>query len=119
MSQKDSFSARAIRAGYNYVSPMYEKDGFKDGTIPSYGTYYASATDYTNWESTNRLTFGMGWRWGQVNLDLAYQYSMTSGKFTPFMNYRDSEYEDFDIITNEVKVNNKRHQILCTLGYTF
>ena len=109
----------AIRAGYNYVSPMYEKDGFKDGTIPSYGTYYASATDYTNWESTNRLTFGMGWRWGQVNLDLAYQYSMTSGKFTPFMNYRDSEYEDFDIITNEVKVNNKRHQILCTLGYTF
>ncbi len=109
----------AIRAGYNYVSSMYEKDGFKDGTVPSDGTYYSSTTDYTNWDSTNRYTLGLGWRWGKVNLDLAYQYSVSSGHFSPFMNYFDNQYQDFDIITNEVKVDNKRHQVLCSIGYTF
>ena len=109
----------AIRAGYNYVSAMYDKEGFKDGTLNSPGSYYATATDYTNWKATNRFTFGIGWRINKWNLDLAYQYSTSEGEFAPFMNYVDSEYEDWDNLTNMVKVDNKRHQILCSVGYTF
>ncbi len=109
----------AIRAGYNYVSAMYDKEGFKDGTLNSPGSYYSTATDYTNWKDTNRYTFGIGWRINKWNLDLAYQYSASKGEFAPFMNYVDSEYEDWDNLTNMVKVDNKRHQILCTVGYTF
>lgn len=109
----------AVRAGYNFVSPLYEKDGFKDGTIRSNGSYYASATDFTNWKATNRFTLGVGFNLDRFNLDLAYQYSATEGDFYPFMSYRDSEYIDYDNIANPVKVDNKRHQLLCTLGYTF
>ncbi len=110
----------AIRAGYNYVSSMYDKAGFKDGTIASYGSYYATSTDFTNWKDTNRITFGLGWKLGSnTNLDLAYQYSASKGDFYPFMGYVDKAYSDFDINVNSVEVNNKRHQIICTLGYTF
>ena len=109
----------AVRAGYNYVSPLYNKDGFKDGTIQSNGTYYASATDFTNWKATNRFTFGVGFNFDKLNLDLAYQYCTTEGDFYPFMSYRDAEFIDYDNVANPVTVNNKRHQLLCTLGYTF
>ena len=113
-------SELALRVGYNYVSSMYDKTGFKDGTVESFGSYYASSTDYTNWKDTNRFTVGLGWKLGaKTNLDLAYQYSTTKGDFYPFMGYVDNQYEDFDINVNPVEVFNKRHQVVCTLGYTF
>ena len=86
----------ALRAGYNYISPMYDKDGFKDGTLESNGTYIASSTDYTNWDATNRFTLGMGYAVGKFNVDLAWQYTWTQGDFSPFMSYRDKDYSDFD-----------------------
>ncbi len=109
----------ALRAGYNYVSSMYDKDGYKDGTVNSYGTSFASATDYTNWNATNRFTFGVGYKFGKANLDLAYQYSSTTGDFSPFMNYMDMKIPEYDNLVDQVKVDNKRHQIVCTIGYTF
>ena len=109
----------AIRLGYNYVSPMYQKDGFKDGTLDTDGSYYSSATDYTNWNATNRITCGFGYNIGQLSLDLAYQYSSTSGNFSPFASYYDNKYPEADNICNEVKVNFKRHQLLFTAGYRF
>ena len=109
----------AVRFGYNYVSPMYQKDGFKDGTLDSPGSYYSSATDYTNWDSTSRITCGIGYNVGKFNLDVAYQYATTSGKFSPFMSYTDYQYAEEDNIAKEVSVNNKRHQLLFTLGYKF
>ena len=111
--------AVAIRLGYNYVSPMYNKNGFKDGSLQTDGSYYSSATDYTNWKSTNRLTCGIGTRLGAMNIDLAYQYSATNGEFSPFMSYVDGDSALDDNIANIVKVSNKRHQVLFTLGYTF
>lgn len=109
----------AIRFGYNYVSPMYKKDGFKDGTLDSDASYYSSATDYTNWGATNRFTCGLGYQIGQLNLSAAYQYSAQSGDFEPFMSYVDNDNALNDNIANVVKVNNKRHQFLLTLNYTF
>ena len=109
----------ALRAGYNYSSAMYKENGFKDGTLQSNGSFISSATDFTNWKGTDRLTFGFGYNIGNFNLDLAYQYSSVKGDFYPFMNYRDNLYQDFDNIAKAVEVKNNRHQIMCTMGFSF
>lgn len=123
----------AVRAGYNYVSPMFKKEGYKDGNIDSYGSNYSSATDYTNWEATNRYTVGVGYALGKMSFDLAYQYAQTNGKFHPFADsYLDYTYpgqdsngndvtmtESLDNYANAVKVSNKRNQLLLTLTYRF
>lgn len=103
-----------VRAGYNYVSPMYNKHGYKDGTLASYGVTDQSQTDYTNWKATQRLTAGVGCRLGKFSLDLAYQYSQTDGTFTPFKDVLDATN-----VAESVDVSNKRNQILLTMGYTF
>jgi hypothetical protein len=109
----------AVRLGYNYVSPMYEKEGFKDGTIASMGSYISSATDFTNWEETHRITCGLGYSFDKFNLSVAYQYNVSNGQFWPFMNYQDKYTPADDNIADPVKVTNKRHQVMMTLGYTF
>ena len=109
----------ALRIGYNYISPVFKKDGFKDGTLNSNGTYYASATDFTNWEDTHRLTVGGGYTIDHFNISLAYQYSTTKGTFHPFMSYTDNSDPQYDNIADGVSVKNNRHQLLLTLGYTF
>lgn len=109
----------ALRVGYNYISPMYEKEGFKDGTLQTDGSYYSSATDYTNWEATNRFTCGLGYNVGPLTLDVAYQYSAQNGKFAPFMSYENSNLPDLNNVAQTVDVSNKRHQVLFTLGYKF
>lgn len=100
---------------------MYKKSGFKDGTLPSYGSYYSSATDYTNWDATNRITAGFGYSYGKWNFDLAYAYSETKGDFYPFMSYYPVEGEDASNanVAPGAKVNNKRNQLLVTVGYRF
>ena len=109
----------AVRLGYNYVSPMYNKEGYKDGTINSYGTYYSSTTDYTNWKATNRITAGVGYNHKNWTIDLAYQYSQTDGDFYPFRSYVDNDKQAYDNVCDAVKVSNKRNQLLLTLGYKF
>lgn len=112
----------AIRFGYNYVSPMYSEDGYKDVSAYSPGTYITSQSDYTNWKSTNRITCGLGYTFDKFSVDLAYQYSMQKGNFSPFTSYVDptsSVASEYDNIADEVEVKNNRHQVLLTLGITF
>ena len=109
----------AVRFGYNYVSPMYQKDGYKDGTLNSEASYYSSATDYTNWEATHRITCGLGIQLDKLNLSAAYQYATQNGYFEPFMSYRDSQTAADDNVADAIKVSNKRHQVLLTATYTF
>lgn len=125
--------AIAVRFGYNYVSPMYNKEGYKDVGLDSYGTNYSTTTDFTNWKATNRITCGIGYSTGKFNVDLAYQYSASNGSFRPFMDsWGDYNYEDFnekgesirmteqiDNYSDPVNVSNKRHQLMVTLGYKF
>ncbi len=113
-------AALAIRLGYNYVSPMYNKNGFKDYSIDSPGTYYASATDYTNWKSTNRITCGVGYTVKKFSFDMAYQYSVQKGDFHPFADFGTPDMAvDERNIGTATGVDNKRHQVLFTLGYSF
>ena len=118
----------AVRVGYNYVSPMFKQEGFKNGGLDSYASNYSSATDYTNWKSTNRFTVGFGYSINKFAIDLAYQYSQTDGDFHPFMDaYTDFylknsagviEKNTLENYANAVKVSNKRNQLLLTLTYT-
>lgn len=104
----------AMRLGFNYVSPMYNENGVKDGTLASYGVTDQSATDYTNWKDTYRITAGLGYRVDKFSFDLAYQYSQTDGTFSPYYDVLDATN-----VAESVSVSNKRHQLLFTLGYTF
>ena len=122
----------SLRAGYNYVSPMYKTDGFKNGFLDSYGSNCSSATDWVNWKDTNRLTLGFGYRHNNFAIDLAYQYSSRKGDFYPFVsasgdyNYF-TEIDGAEVLMTEeivtdckpVNVKDNRHQFLCTLTYTF
>ena len=113
----------AVRLGYNYVSPMFSKDGYRDGSLLSQGSANATSTNYTNWKSTNRITAGIGYTFKKFFADLAYQYSMTNGDFYPFMAYYDNPKDPSPSIEDNLptasKVSNKRHQLLVTLGYKF
>ncbi len=111
----------ALRAGYNYVSPMYASDGQKDPGLSSLGTSYASATDYTNWKATNRFTLGVGYQIDKFNIDLAYQYSSQSGDFYPFSNVKNININSttYNNIATGTKVKNDKSQLLLTLGYRF
>ena len=102
----------SLRLGYNYLTSGYKTDGVRDMTVDSPGTMYASTTDYVNWKDTQRLTCGVGFKVGKVNIDLAYQLSKTDGDFHPFQNYNGGD-------TGVCKVSNKRNQALLTIGYTF
>ena len=110
----------ALRLGYNYVSPLYSEHGYKDSTLDSPGSYYASATDYINWGATNRVTCGVGFRADKFNFDVAYQYSSQEGDFFPFLEYEAADpHSGLDNICGPQKVENKHHQLLMTVGYTF
>lgn len=109
----------AIRLGYNYVSPMYQNDGQRDAAINSPSNYYSSTTDFTNWKGTNRITCGLGFRIDRCYMDLAYQYSTQKGDFYPFSSYVDNTTTSDNNIPTMTKIENKRHQVLFTLGYKF
>lgn len=111
----------ALRAGYNYVSPMYASDGQKDPGLSSLGTSYASATDYTDWKATNRFTLGIGYQIDKFNIDLAYQYSSQAGDFYPFSNVKNININSttYNNIATGTKVKNDKSQLLLTLGYRF
>lgn len=116
----------AVRVGYNYVSPKYKEDGYKDVAAVSPGVYYSSATDYTNWKGTNRIACGIGYQIDRFNIDLAYQYSTQQGDFTPFTKFVESEPDETGVIDHTqdnvagfTKVKNNRHQVMLTLGYHF
>ena len=117
----------AVRLGYNYISPMYEKNGIKNTRVNSIGNWYSSTADFTNWEATHRITCGFGYKYKGWNFDLAYQYNTTEGKFYPFhdLNFTDivpddkGNYIDESNISTPSSVNFKRHQLLFTVGYTF
>lgn len=111
----------ALRAGYNYVSPVFNKKGYRDVTLSSQGVAYATSTDYTNWGATNRMTLGAGWTMGKVTIDLAYQATRTDGTFYPFMpSYAENANEtDKNNVPNGAPTKFMRHQVLGTLTWRF
>lgn len=106
----------ALRLGYNYVDAMYKSDAYRDGGISSDGTYFTSATDYTNWDATNRFTCGLGYSNSNFNVDLAYQYTSQNGKFYPFQQESHGNLTNYTTATD---VTDTRHQLMLSIGYRF
>ena len=106
----------AIRAGYNYVSPMYESKAERTTCLNTDGCYFSSTTDYVNWKATNRFTLGVGFLIDDFNIDVAYQHSAQKGDFHPFETVT---VEGATNMAPTVEVNNNRDQFLITLGYKF
>ena len=98
---------------------MYNSDGMQNGTLDSDAVSISSNTDYTNWDATHRITCGLGWQFDKWNVSAAYQYSTTKGKFSPFRPYYDENNAANDNVVEPLSVSNKRHQLLCTVSYTF
>lgn len=111
----------AVRLGYNYVSPQYEENGVRDMTINSIGVMYSSTNDYTNWKDTHRITCGLGYKYEGWNFDLSYQYSITKGTFHPYQPNTTFSMDNgvMSNVPQTAEVDNKRHQLLMTVGYTF
>jgi len=109
----------AVRLGYNYVSPMFDENGYRDQTIYSPGVAYATSTDYTNWKATNRFTCGVGYNYQNLFIDVAYQYTIQKGDFYPFMSYTDASDSKYDCIAPSTEVKYNRHQVMMTVGYKF
>ena len=108
---------------------MYRKSGFRDTRLNSVGNWYSSTPDYTNWEATQRITCGLGYRYQNWNFDVAYQYNITKGTFYPYQ--PNVEFKDIvpDPDSNQLlsetnvctptNVDFKRHQLLFTVSYNF
>lgn len=104
----------SVRMGYNFVSPMYQKDAYRDVVADSYGTMYSSTVDYTNWKATHRFTVGLGYRFSKrMALDAAYQFSAQKGQFLPFPG------SDDDNLPYDKDITNKRNTWQLTMAYTF
>lgn len=119
MNIDDNFS---VRVGYNYVSPQFKDNAFRDQTLRSPGVWNASTTDYTNWKSTHRFTAGAGYNFNHFRVDLAYQYSQTNGTFYPCQDniyVGDIDNPVFENNCTGTDVSNKRHQLLLSLSYRF
>lgn len=106
----------ALRAGYNYVSPMYQTNGERSTRLNADGCYFSSTTDYVNWGATNRFTFGVGFNIDDFNIDVAYQRSMQKGDFHAFETIT---VDDTPNRAPTVEVKDNRDQFLITLGYRF
>ena len=103
-------SSFALRAGYNFSSAAFKEDAVKLLPTNSINT----DTDFSNNQSTNTYTLGIGYRGSLFYADLAYKYNTYKSDFYPFYN------EINGLVTAPAtKVTNTRSQVLLTLGVRF
>lgn len=95
----------SLRAGYNYSSSAFKKSAYQALEASDMRT----DTEYFNDFNRNTLTVGLGYRGNRFYADLAYKYDM----------YRSDFYAFGDSNLEATKVDNKRHQLLMTVGVHF
>lgn len=96
----------ALRAGYNYISPVVEKSSKRSLAINSIET----DTSWENLKEQYNYTFGMGYRWNRsFYTDFAYQFSTYKTDFYAF---------NADGATANEMTHN-RSKFMLTLGFKF
>lgn len=105
-------SALSIRAGYAYVSSPVKKDVadnreiiYTAGTQPSYR--------FDN--TTNYITFGLGYRYQHVYVDLAYVYKNMGSTYHAFTPDPDTP----QMPSPQSKVSFTNNQVVLSAGYRF
>lgn len=97
--------AVSLRAGYNFSTSLFKESAYKALEASDMRT----DTEYFNDFDRNTVTVGLGYRGNRFYADLAYKYDMYKSDFYAFS---DSSLE-------ATKVDNKRHQLLMTIGVHF
>lgn len=105
-------SSLSIRAGYAHVSSPVRKEA-KDNMLTIYTSSLTPSYRLDN--NTNYITFGLGYRYSHIYVDLAYVYKKM-----------DSEYHAFtpDVSSHaapspQAKVSLNNNQIVLSAGYRF
>lgn len=121
----------AFRLGYNLSTSAYKKDiSFDQMNIDSKAMNYATGTSYMRMGNTNILTLGMGYRYKNFYIDLAYKIRHQKADFYAFdTNFTNGETGDPVFLNNApelkdasidpVDVDLTRQAITCTLGFKF
>lgn len=121
-------SAVALRVGYNYITPSYEKNsGFDQWSLDCIAMDFATSTHYMHTGATNILTLGVGYRYKAFYIDMAYKVRNQKGDFYAFDTNFTNEGTDFSADNpslkgkklDPVEVDLTRQQISCTLGFKF
>lgn len=98
-------SSLSVRAGYNFSSSAFKESAYKSLELSDMRT----DTEYFNDFNRNTVTVGLGYRGKLFYADLAYKYDM----------YKSDFYAFSDASLGAAKVDNKRHQLLMTVGVHF
>ena len=118
--------AFALRAGYNYSTAAFERTAINYLPVNALDT----DTDFSNAQSVNAFTLGIGYRWPSFYMDLAYKFQTCKSDFYPFLNEMSEDASQDYMVTSAnqdvmlvtpgaTQVKNTRSQVLLTLGFRF
>lgn len=104
----------SVRAGYSYTSTNVKSEvRNSDIEVFTSGTNLA----YTLDNSTQYVTFGLGYRYKGFYVDAAYVLKHRSSEYHPFTSFKDYDGYWYDAPVAKVKDNNSN--LVFTLGYKF
>lgn len=105
----------ALRAGYNHSTAIFKENAIKALPVNS----LATDTDFTNSQTLNNFTLGVGYRGSAFYADLAYKYTAQKAKFYPFVFPGEVDGQAVDVTPEATHLTNVRSQVLLTLGVRF
>lgn len=105
-------SSLSIRAGYSNVSSPVTKEA-KDNKLDIYTSGMTPSYRFDN--STNYITFGLGYRYSHVYVDLAYVYKKMDSEYHAFT----PDTGDYGLRSPQSKVSLTNNQVVLSFGYRF
>lgn len=107
----------SVRAGYNHQSSAVEKDVYNANTeVAVSGTNPA----YTHDNTTQYVTFGLGYRYKAFYADLAYVHKDRESSYQSFTSYHGNSGNISELIINKpFKMNTKENNIVLSIGVKF
>lgn len=110
-----------VRAGYNYVTSMFDNNAYLNQYINSASIDAATSTDYLNTSAINRYTAGVGVKFGSFYADASWLYQCQHGDFYAFSASRDGSYfvPNRENVCPSRRVGLNKSQFALTMGYRF
>ncbi|KAA6312354.1 hypothetical protein EZS27_036701, partial [termite gut metagenome] len=95
----------SFRMGYNHITPSMSKDAYKELSVNTIRT----DTEFSNGQTINNYTLGLGYRVNTFYTDMTYLYNTYKEDFFAFDN----------IYLPATKIVNNNRKILFTIGVRF
>lgn len=103
-----NFDNFALRAGYSYSTAMFDSESYKNLDNMSIAE---TSTEYMNLYDKSNVTFGLGYRFKKIYIDLAYMLQKQNADFYPFY--------DVEYVNPAAKVAFTDHTFALTMGVRF